>query len=253
MRKCCLPLLMYVITLTAVKQTAGQIVNMETQRYQTDTTGWAGTAGGNFSITSNSQKVYSVNANAHLQYKSQKSLYLLLGGYGFLKGDKQAFVDQSFVHFRYNYKLSNVLRLEAFTQLQKNLITKIQFRYLVGAGPRFKVLGKQKIRLYAGSLPMYEIEREKDNPQLIRDWRLSNYVSFTFVPNKQTEFTSTTYYQPVLFDIGNYRLLNQSICKISASKRIAVVIKWNYAYDASPPAGVPKDTYSFSTGIEVDF
>ncbi|MEO7306931.1 MAG: DUF481 domain-containing protein [Ferruginibacter sp.] len=253
MRKLTLLLLMVVISCTTVNKAAGQIVNMESQRYQTDTTGWAGTAGGNFSLTSYGQKVYSVNANAHLQYKSQKSLYLLLGGYGFLKGDKQAFVDQSFLHFRYNYKLSNLVRLEAFTQLQKNLITKIQFRFLVGAGPRFKILGKQKLRLYAGSLPMYEIEKEKGNPQLIRDWRLSNYFSFTFLPNKQTEFTSTTYYQPVLFDAGDYRLLNQTMFKISASKRIGVVIRWNYAYDGSPPAGVPKDTYSFSTGVEVDF
>ena len=235
-----------------VKKAVGQIVNMESQRYQTDTIGWAGTAGGNFALTNNGQKVYSVNANAHAQYKSKKSLYLLLGGYGFLKGDNQSFVDQSFIHFRYNYKLTHVVRLEAFTQLQKNVITKIQFRFLVGAGPRFKILGKQKIRLYAGSLPMYEIEKEKGNPQQIHNWRLSNYLSFTFLPNTQTEFTSTTYYQPVLFDIGDYRLLNQSIFKISAGKRIAVVIRWNYAYDASPPAGVPTDTYSFSTGVEVD-
>ncbi|HMI77681.1 MAG TPA: DUF481 domain-containing protein, partial [Ferruginibacter sp.] len=103
-----------------------------------------------------------------------------------------------------------------------------------------------------GSLPMFEIEKEKGNPQKIYDWRWSNYLSLTFLPNKQTEFTTTTYYQPVLFDIGDYRLLNQTMFKISASKRIAVVIRWNYSYDASPPAGVPTDTYSFSTGIEVD-
>lgn len=249
MRKYLLCLLPAMMCLAA----SAQIVNMESQRYHTDTTGWEGTVGANFSLTDFGQKVYSVNANAHLQYKSEKSLYLLLGGYGFLKGDKQAFVDHSFIHFRYNYKLTSVVRLEAFTQLQQNTVVKLQSRFLIGAGPRFKILSKEKIKLYAGSLPMYEIEKETGNPKRIHDWRLSSYVSLTFTPNKQTEFTSTTYYQPVLFDLEDYRLLNQSVFKISASKRVAVVIRLNYQYDGSPPVAVPKDTYSFSSGMEVNF
>jgi hypothetical protein len=230
---------------------SAQIVNMESQRYQTDTTGWAGTVGGNFALSNYGQKVFAVNAHAHVQYKSKKSLYLFLGGYGFLKGDKQSFVDYGFLHFRYNYKLTNVVRLEAFTQVQQNVVTKLQYRYLFGAGPRFKILGAEKLRIYAGSLPMYEIEKEKGNPEIIHDWRLSSYLSITFVPNKQTEITTTTYYQPVLFETGDYRLLNQSSLKVKAAKKVAISVNWNYQYDASPPAGIVTDTYNFSTGVEV--
>ncbi len=253
MKKLYLLLLLTVPGFTAVKTSYGQIVNMESQRYHTDTTGWAGTVGGDFALTNYGQKVYSINANAHLQYKTKKSLYLFLGGYGFLKGDNLSFVDNSFVHLRYNYKLTKILRWEAFTQLQQNAITKIQFRYLVGTGPRFKLLESQKIKLYLGILPMFEIEQELENPQQVRDWRCSNYLSLTILFNKQTEFISTTYYQPVLFDIGDYRLFNQSSFNIKASKTISVAIKWNYQYDASPPAGVPADTYNLSTGIEIGF
>ncbi len=251
MKKYFLRLLIMLPATMLVKCSFSQIVNMESKRYQTDTTGWAGSATGNFALTNYGQKVYDVDANVHAQYKTKKSLYLLLGGYGFLKGDNQSFVDHSFLHFRYNYKLTNVVRLEAFTQIQQNVITKIQFRYLIGAGPRFKIIGSQKLRLYFGSLSMYEIDKEADKPNPVHDWRNSSYLSLTFLPNKQTEFTTTTYYQPVLFDIGDYRLLNQSTFKIAASKRIAVVINWNYQYDASPAPGVPTDTYNLSTGIEV--
>ena len=237
----------------AVNTGLAQIVNMESQRYQTDTTGWAGTAGGDFSLTNYGQKVYSVNANAHLQYKSPKSLYLFLGGYGFLKGDNRSFVDYGFLHFRYNYKLTKIVRLEAFTQIQNNVVTKLEYRFLVGAGPRFKILGSDKLRIYAGSLAMYEIEKETNMPRETYNWRSSSYLSITFVPNKQTELTTTTYYQPVLFDIGDYRLLNQSSLKISATKKIALAVRWNYQYDASPAAGVTKETYNFSTGVEVSF
>lgn len=251
MTKYCLPLFFVSFCFTASQNCKGQIVNMESQRYQTDTTGWAGTVGGNFALSNYGQKVFAVNANAHVQYKSKKSLYLFLGGYGFLKGDKQSFVDYGFLHFRYNYRLTNVVRLEAFTQVQQNVVTKLQYRYLFGAGPRFKILGQEKLRIYTGSLPMYEIEKEKDNPKQINDWRLSSYLSITFAPNKQTELTTTTYYQPVLFNVGDYRLLNQSSLKVKAAKKVAISINWNYQYDASPPAGIVTDTYNFSTGIEV--
>lgn len=253
MNKLHLRFLLIILSLTAMFNSFGQIVNMESQRYQTDTTGWAGTAGGDFSLTNYGQKVYAVNANAHVQYKSPKSLYLFLGGYGFLKGDDRSFVDFGFLHFRYNYKLTKVVRLEAFTQLQNNVVTKLKYRFLVGAGPRFKLLGIEKLRIYAGTLVMHEIEKETNMPRETYNWRSSNYLSITYLPNKQTEITTTTYYQPVLFDIGDYRLLNQSVVKISATKKIAVAIRCNYQYDASPATGVTKETYNFSTGIEISF
>jgi hypothetical protein len=252
MRKYQLLLLISFLGTGLLNKSIGQIVNMESQRYHTDTTGWAGSVGGNFALTNYGQKVFDVDANAHVQYKSKKSLYLFLGGYGFLKGDKQSYVDYGFLHLRYNYKLTKVLRLEAFTQLQQNVITKIQFRYLIGAGPRFKLVESQKVKLYIGSLPMYEIEKEKEVTKQIHNWRCSNYISFTFIPNKQTELTSTTYYQPVMFDAGDYRLMNQSSCKIKAGKKIAVVIRYNYQFDASPAVGVNNETYAFGTGIQVD-
>ena len=252
MKKLFLLLLITVTTFITAGKSFGQIVNMESQRYHTDTTGWAGSVGGSFALTNYGQKVFDVDANAHVQYKSKKSLYLFLGGYGFLKGDKQSYVDYGFLHLRYNYKLTKVLRLEAFTQLQQNTITKIQFRYLIGAGPRFKLLETPKIKLYEGSLPMYEVEKETGVSQHITNWRCSNYLSVTFIINKQTEFTTTTYYQPVLFDAGDYRLLNQSNFKIKAGKKVAVVIRYNYQYDASPAAGVTKETYTFGTGVNVD-
>jgi hypothetical protein len=251
MRKLLLLLSITTIGTVTANNSFCQIVNMESQRYHTDTTGWAGSVGGSFALTNYGQKVFDVDANAHVQYKSKRSLYLFLGGYGFLKGDKQSFVDYRFLHLRYNYKLNKTVRLEAFTQLQQNTITKIQFRYLVGAGPRFKLVETPKIKLYEGSLPMYEVEQETGVSKHITNWRCSNYLSLTFIPNKQTELTTTTYYQPVMFDAGDYRLLNQTTCKIKAGKKVAVVIRYNYQFDAYPAAGINRETYTLGTGVDV--
>jgi len=230
----------------------GQIVNMERQRYHKDTTGWSGTANGDISLTNYGQKIFSVNATAHIQYQDKRNLYLLLGSYGFLKGDQQAFIDYGFLHFRYNYKVNKVLRWEAFTQLQQNAITKIGSRFLLGAGPRFKISGTKKLHLYAASLLMFETERQTGVAKYINDCRNSSYVSLTLLPNDQTQLITTTYYQPVFFDFNDYRWLNQTTFKVNASKKIALTLNWSYQYDSEPALGVRKDTYNLSTGVEVN-
>ncbi len=228
-----------------------QIVNMESQRYQTDTTGWSGTLSGNLSLTNSGQNVFAANVNTHAQYQAKKNLYLLLGSYGFLKSESQSFIDNAFVHFRFNHKLGNVVRLEAFTQLQENKITKIESRFLTGAGFRFKIVSTKKVRLYAASLAMYETEKEQGKMQKINDWRSSNYCSFTFFPNEQTVFITTTYYQPVFVRFKDYRLLNESSFKIKANKKIAVTINWSYQFDSTPADQVQQSTYNLSTGVEL--
>ena len=243
--------LLTVICFTSCKAFS-QIVNMESQRFHTDTTGWNGSVSGNLSLNNYGQQVLAVNANAHVQYQTKKSLYLLLGSYGFLKGDAQAFIDYGFLHFRYNYKIGPVLRWEAFTQVQQNAITKIQSRILVGTGPRFKIVGSKKIHLYAASLVMNETDKETCKQEYMNEWRSSSYVSFTYLPNDRTEFTTTNYYQPVFFDGKDYRLMNMVNLKIKASKKISVNLNWTYQFDSTPAEGVQKDTYNFSTGIELD-
>ena len=174
--------------------TKAQVLNIEKARMQSDTTGWLGNTGASFSLVKNTQKIFSAEVDAHLQYKSKKSLYLILGSYGFLKGASTKFIDNTFFHFRYNYKLSKLIRWEAFTQLQNNVVTKIRSRFLLGTGPRFKLVSNEHLHLYAAALIMYEQEKESGTANIIHnDARNSNYISATIIPNKQIELVSTVF------------------------------------------------------------
>ena len=133
-------------TFSAVK---AQIVNIERARMQSDTTGWMGTAGSAVALTQNKTQIFTADIDAHIQYKSKKSLYLFLGSYGFLKADGKNLIDNTFFHIRYNYKVNSILRWEVFTQLQQNVINNIKSRFLFGTGPRFKILSTNIIHLYA--------------------------------------------------------------------------------------------------------
>ena len=232
----------------------GQIINVENARIHSDTTGWMGTVGALLSLTKNTEEIFLVQLNAHLQYKTQKDLFLILGNYGFLSGSSQNLINNSFIHLRYNRKLNKIVRLEFFTQVLQNPVTKIDYRILSGAGPRFKLAEKKKFRLYAASLVMHEYERELNEEKTIHnDIRSSSYVSFSFQPNNNTEMVNTVFYQPLFRYLNDYRILDQFKFGVKAGKKLALTFNVNYLYDNKPVVGVPRINYTVSTGIEYDF
>lgn len=231
-----------------------QVVNIEGSRIQTDTVGWAGSGGAAVSITQNTQQVITVDLEAHLQYKTEKSLWLILGDYGFLKGGDEKFVANSFGHIRYNHKVNKWLRWEAFTQVQSNHIMQIRSRYLTGTGPRFKIMKQPKLRIYAATLAMFEHETEKTYPAVVHNnLRSSSYISFTFLPTENIELVSTTFYQPLFNNFDDTRVFNQTSFMVKASQRFALYIKWNWIYDTQPAGTAPKTNYQLVSGFNVGF
>ncbi len=247
--------LVAVIFVTAIHTTSfAQIVNVENLRMQSDTTGWMGNIGTGFRFEKNATKVISINVNAHVEYKTKKSLYLFLINYNLLKGNNQTFNDNIFYHLRYNYKINKWLRWEAFTQLQHNNVTGIQSRLLAGTGPRFKLSGGRRFALYGGAAVMYENEKEKTVPPVIhRDLRGNSYVSCTYKPSDNSEITGTVFYQPLFKDFSDYRVLNEISIKFRFIKHFSFTTSWYYLYDSKPATSFPKLNYSISNGIEFEF
>lgn len=64
-----------------------QVVNIESQRLQSDSTGWLGSAGAAFSYTDNGNQAISASAFSQIEYKAKKELWLFLGEYSLFKGN----------------------------------------------------------------------------------------------------------------------------------------------------------------------
>ncbi len=187
-----------------------------------------------------------------MQYKTSnnRGLWLFLGNFNFLKIGKSRFLSDGLLHLRYNRKVNEWLRWEVFGQFQNNELTQIDSRLLLGTGPRFKIVSKNKFRLYAGSLMMFEKEKESTIPPLKHtDWRNSSYLSFTWLPLHSLELISTTYFQPLLKKFSDYRVLNQVAFRVKATPHFSLSMKWNYLHDRNPAGTAPATTYHFATGF----
>ena len=101
---------------------------------------------------------------------------------------------------------------------------------------------------------MYEEEKELVTPVILHtDFRNSSYISFTITPNDKVEITSTTFFQPLLNDLDDFRILNQASLRVKAGKKLGIRINWNYLNDSRPVAGIPSVNYSLSTGVDYNF
>lgn len=222
---------------------------------QSDTVGWKGGMGAAVSLTQNTDKIFQLNLEAQLQYKTSRDrgIWFILGNLGLLKIGSDRFVSDDLLHVRYNKKINDWLRWEVFGQYQNNIITQIDSRTLFGTGPRFKLVSTDKFRLYAASLFMYEREKERTTPTVSHsDVRNSSYLSFTWLPRDNIELISTSYFQPLLKKLSDYRILNQIAFRVKATEHLGLEVKWNYLHDRFPAGNAPRTTYMFATGLRYD-
>ncbi len=235
---------------------SAQIINIEAQRIVSDSTGWFGDINGNFSFQQNVNTIYSFNAGVHVENKSKstKDLWMFLGNAGLLKVDSSQFANNALGLALYDRKLNKVIRAEALTILSNNQVTNIHVRWQAGAGLRFKLVDWSKLKVYAAALYLYEYEQSSfsDIPSRSEN-RISPYLTFTFRPVSNLKLTSTTYYQPRLDYLNDYRILNVEQLKIDITKKFSFTIDFSYLYDEFPQPDVPNKNIAFSTGVKYKF
>lgn len=233
--------------------TTGQVLNIEDERIVTDTTGWAGSTKLSFDFSKNTVELLKGGINMHVQYKTDKSLYLLLGDYKLTKGTDTEYENAGIIHLRYNYKFLDWLTGEAFIQSQFNKMLKIDQRSLTGAGPRFRVIKTKPFRLYFASLYMYEYEELKEFDKYNRDHRISSYMSFSLKLGETLMLTNTTYFQPKIIQFNDFRISSQLNLIFKISKFTSYMLSYHYYLDKYPTPTIPQETHSLTNSLIFNF
>jgi len=184
----------------------------------------------------------------------KKHLLIFKNDLKFLKIEGEDFSNSGITHIRHNYSLNDRIAWETFGQGQYNKVSKINFRGLLGVGPRFKLSNSEKYKFYLGTLIMYEQEELLDDVTPVqRGLRGSTYLSFSLYPNDRVTMISTTYFQPLLKDFGDHRLSSQSSLIVDMFRNVAIKISYTFIYDETPAVGIPNSQYDFATGVVYSF
>ena len=210
-----------------------QLVNIESKRMHTDSIRFVINSDLLFNYTDNNGAyILQIGSNLSAQYKSKnlKSIYFLIGNVNQIRSKNEDFQNSYFMHARFNQKLSDLVRLEAFAQNQSNKKLTITQRNLLGIGFRFKLLATNRTLAYFGNSYMYEIETIESTDQKFYNHRNSSYVSLNqSFKRLNLDITGTLYFQPLYSDIGNHRILSQFKAEVPLTKRISFSALYNYS------------------------
>lgn len=248
MKKCVFTLLAVVLFINVTK---AQILNVESQRILQDSAGWVGKADVSFDITSNQKQVLALSSALHAQYRQNRHTYILLGGAGMIRADKNDFDNSGHIHFRYNYDLSRLVTIEAFLQGQYNRVLMVDHRELTGTGARLLLLNTHKSRLYAATLYMFEREALTEALGKYNHHRMSSYLALNLSFNDHVSMNNIVYYQPRLDFFSDRRFVVQSSLKFRITKMLGFTVDFNLYNDSYPPPGIKKTVYSVKNGFRI--
>ncbi|NOJ77956.1 DUF481 domain-containing protein [Myxococcus xanthus] len=203
-----------------------------------------------------STHLFSVRGALLGQWRSETHTWLAVirGEYAFAADE--VIVSKVMEHVRYRYGFTKRLSGEVFLQHEFDKFRRIQFRALLGAGPRVRVLTDEKATLVVGLALMLEHERirrdsEPDAGELRTDPRLSSYVLGRLEFMENVFLVQTLYAQPRVTNPADIRLLNDTIFEVKPNERLSVGIGFNLTFDNSPPLGVPKLDTQLRTSVGI--
>ena len=129
----------------------------------------------------------------------------------------------------------------------------------MGGGLRFDFsTSKEKHTFYFGLGGFYSREHlditagssEKNKESI---WRGNIYLLLDKKLNESAKTYSTTYLQPDLFLINDYRLLEVVGIKIAINKSLSLNLNLELTYDSRPPLSVKNTDLNYVTGFEYSF
>jgi putative salt-induced outer membrane protein YdiY len=247
-------IIVFLLASSALHICNAQIVNVESLRRISDSSKWSVSGSLDVGLIKNTSSIFRVNNRIRLQYNSKNNVYLFINDLNLQKIEDNSFVNRGTQHLRYNRKLGERIKFEAFAQSQYDAVSNIKFRGLLGIGPRFKLSKNKNFRYYLGTLLMYEIEEALDNSiEILRDLRGSTYFSCSLYPLDNLSIVSTTYYQPLLKQFSDFRISNETSVAFRIVKNLAFKITFIYNFDAEPIVNIPKVQYELTNGLIYSF
>lgn len=231
---------------------SAQIVNIENRRIYEDTSGWSGSLDGGFSAQQNTKLFYSLNFRPRAQFKNHKNHFLALGDLNYTAADGQTFANSGMVHLRYARRIKeSTWKWENYAQVQYNQLLDQKVRSLAGSGLRWKFIDKNNVRGFFGTSLFYEYEELRVEKTFSNDVRWSNYLSWFLPYKKNLNFTGTTYYQPLITNLSDFRFSGNYGLSVVVSKHFDLRFDWSIFYDSKPPVNVPNLVFSTSAGFRV--
>jgi len=232
--------------------TAQQVINIEGKRFEDPKPGWQGNVEFNFNLVQVQNQIVQGGNKFSIVHHDSLRNWMFVNDLNLVRANGQNLLNNGYQHLRYVSIKDSIIRPEAYAQTQFNQQMDIEFRFITGAGYRFRVVKKKKFFCYAGTSMMYEYERNPGiDPQ--HNIRNNTYLSLDFKEIKQLPFSVVVYYQPNIINTDDYRIATDIRFLFLNETHFSFKIDLQYVYDTYPPPGIQRDFYNITNAITYSF
>jgi hypothetical protein len=178
--------------------------NIEQARVNLDSTGWQANVDLSYFRQEFDDDLTTVTGRFSAQKKDSKVYLLFLADAGYSYSQEDVFTNYKLGHVRASVKCAPRIRWEAFVQAQDNRPLGIQFRSLMGTGPRARLFANEHGRLYGGTTAM--LENEWSTSGIKDHWvgRSSNYINFNWSKENKWGIASGFIFRRIFKCIGQF-------------------------------------------------
>ncbi|MCF6325155.1 MAG: DUF481 domain-containing protein [Gammaproteobacteria bacterium] len=237
---------------------AHAIVNIEEVRGQQQADGLMGNASLSISGDSGNTSKSNVSASSQLFWQHGNVTKLIAASYRYGENSRNRNTNKGFIHLRYIKQQTPARALEVFTQAARNEFSRLSLRTLIGAGTRLTLHKNSHNAVHLGAGAFYLKETLETRPSLLdggteKFWRGNFYLALYYQINQQAHIVSTTYYQPALNGVSDFRILEEGSLKIKLTETLNFTLTLALTHDNEPPQTVEKTDVNYKTGIEYRF
>lgn len=252
MRSCVGAALLCALTALAAPATA-QIVN--TLRGFEDEPGWQGRLEATLATADGSVDYYEFDLGAAVQYQTGRNRARLLANRMRRDASGVLIADNTLLHLRHNYGLTDHLATLLFVQLQQNPFRSIEERTLLGVGLRVDIVTEEQFNVLAGAAYMreYEVLTAVPADSVVNRHRASVYASVLGKPREGVQLDLSAFYQPVVDDPSNERTFVSAAIRVDIVGGLYFTTGYMLLHDSLPPPGVPETDQYLRSGLGYEF
>ena len=245
-------------TLLIWSSTAFAIVNMESLHLGKPVVGFSG----EFDVTADAEygntEKQSVGTGIKLQWAQEGYTSFVLADYAYGENAGITNKNKSFVHVRHIRELGAKLSWEAFSQISNNEFTRLNLRALLGGGLRLKLTeDSTQSAMFLGLEGFYEKEKlninSSKNDNHSSTLRGNLYLVAKYPFNENVSLLSSTYYQPDLGEVSDFRAIENASLVSKLSQDLSLKLGLDIQHDSNPAPGVEHTDAGLTIGISVSF
>jgi putative salt-induced outer membrane protein YdiY len=238
--------------LSAVVPVRAGIVN-SLRGWSEEEQGWSGALAGSYGASGGNSPQSTFEGSGRVQLRSRANVWRLIASGNRTTVQGVETKSSTLGHLRHNYLLNDRWATLAFLQQYRNPFQRLDSRFLLGVGGRWRAVKGEKTLIYLGAAYMFEQERIQGEEGHDKAQRLSAFASLEADLKEEVVVDFLLFYQPQWSDFSDWRFYGEAALEVELTGSLSLFVSYKLEHNSTPPEGVEQTDWSTKTGLAFKF